>query len=618
MAAKAKTKAKKTFYVTTAIDYPNAEPHIGHAYQKVVADILARWHRLNNFDVFFLTGTDEHGKKIQETAEKAGKKPKEFVDSMASKFKDAWASLNIEPNRFIRTTDPDHEKLVQEVIKKCHKNGDIYKGEYEGLYCTGCEAYYTEKDLIDGCCPIHKRPVEKIKEESYFFALSKYEKFLLDYYKKNPSFVLPDSRRHEMTNRIKEGLKDISISRTSFTWGIPFPLDKKHIVYVWFDALFNYMSGAGKKSEYWPADIHLLGKDNGWFHAVYWPAFLKSAGYPLPKTVFIHGFLTVNGDKISKSLGNVISPRYLAEKYGADTIRYFVARNFVLGEDGDFSEQGVVERHNNELANKVGNLVSRVSALAEQHGMAKSTKSSLPAIKKLEEEVADCFSKMQIDKALNAIFAYTDQVNEFLQSSKPWETKDKKVIYEAANAVKNIAILLSPFMPQTCEQIAKVFKFKIDIKQLGKPLAISKVKKAPVLFTKIEYKPAVKADEKPNKPQAIEGIMTVGQIKYDDFAKLDLRVGTILEAKDIEGADKLYNLTVDLGSEKRTILAGIKAYYKKDELIGKQVIAIVNLEPRKMKGLESQGMLLAAGSKEENICVLISPEKKTKSGLKIS
>lgn len=607
----------KTFYVTTAIDYPNAEPHIGHAYQKVVADILTRWHKLNNFDVFFLTGTDEHGKKIQESAEKAGKTPKDFVDSMSSKFKDSWTALNIHPDRFIRTTDKDHEKLVQEVIKKCYKKGDIYKGTYEGLYCTGCEAYYTEKDLIDGLCPLHKKPVDKLKEESYFFKLSKYEKYILDLYKKQPSFVLPDVRRHEMTNRVKEGLKDLSISRTSFTWGIPFPLDKKHITYVWMDALFNYISGAGKKAEYWPADIHLLGKDNGWFHAVYWPAFLKSAGYELPKTVFIHGFLTVNGEKISKSLGNVISPKYLVEKYGADTIRYFIARNFVLGEDGDFSEKALVERHNNELANKLGNLISRVSALAEQHGIKAPKKNKLPKIKSLEIEVVDSFSKLGLDKALNAIFAHIDRVNEFLQSHKPWETKNKEDIYEAANAIKDISLLISPFIPETSEKISKIFNFDINIKQLGKPLKISKIQKAPVLFSKIEYIEKIE-NQKPNKPAKIQGIMTMSQIKYDDFAKLDLRVGTIEKAEDIDGADKLYKLQVDIGTEKRQILAGIKPYYKKEELVGKQIICIVNLEPRKMKGLESQGMLLAAGTDDKSTVVLISPEKKTQSGLKIS
>ncbi len=475
----------KKFYVTTAIDYPNAEPHIGHAYQKIVADVLARWHKLLGEDVWFLTGTDEHGKKIQEAAEKAGKTPKKFVDELSKKFKDAWKQLNIEPNRFIRTTDKDHEKLVQEAIIKCYKNGDIYLGEYEGYYCTGCEAYYTEKDLEEGCCPIHKKPITRLKEESYFFRLSKYEKFLLDLYKKDPKFVLPKERKNEMANRVKEGLKDLSISRTSFNWGIPFPLNKKHIVYVWFDALFNYISGSGKNHKYWPATIHLLGKDNGWFHAVYWPAFLKSSGYALPKTVFIHGFLTFNGQKISKSLGNAISPKILVEKYGADAIRYFVCRQFPFaeGEDGDFSEKSLVERHNNELADKLGNLISRVSALIEKYGLEKidNNLSKKIKIKKIEK----LFENLEIDKVLNEVFSFIDVCNEYIQKKKPWETHDKKVLYELADSIKIIGILLFSFMPSTSEKIAKQFGFEINYGNINSPLKISKIKKAEILFKKI-------------------------------------------------------------------------------------------------------------------------------------
>ncbi|MEK6889520.1 MAG: methionine--tRNA ligase [Nanoarchaeota archaeon] len=476
--------AKEKFYITTAIDYPNAEPHIGHAYQKIIADVLSRWNSLLGKDVWFLTGTDEHGKKIQESAEKAGKNPKQFVDEVAEKFKESWKLLNINYNRFIRTTDKDHESLVQEVIEKCNKNGDIYKGVYEGLYCIGCEAYYTEKDAVEGKCPLHNRPLEKLKEESYFFKLSKYQKYLLDLYKKNPEFVLPNERRNEMINRVKEGLKDLSISRTSFNWGIPFPLDKKHIVYVWFDALFNYVSGAGKNGKYWPADLHLLGKDNGWFHAVYWPAFLKSAGYKLPKTVFIHGFLTFNGQKISKSLGNAISPKYLVDKYGSDSVRYFICRNFVLGEDGDFDEKKLVERYNNELANKLGNLVSRVSALVEKYDLEKSKIKNLKSEDALKA-VEKYLENYEIDKALNEIFSFIDTCNIFIQDKKPWETKDKKVLYELCNAIKDASILLSPFIPETSEKISKIFNFEISLKALKEDLQISKIKKAPILFNKI-------------------------------------------------------------------------------------------------------------------------------------
>ncbi|MEK6895232.1 MAG: methionine--tRNA ligase [Nanoarchaeota archaeon] len=479
-------KTKNKFYVTTAIDYPNAEPHIGHAYQKVIADVLARWHKLLRDNVWFLTGTDEHGKKIQETAEKSGKKPRQFVDELSEKFKEAWKLLDVDYSRFIRTTDKDHEKIVQGAIKKCQDNGDIYLGVYEGLYCTACEAYYTEKDLINGCCPFHKKPVEKIKEKSYFFKLSKYQKFLLELYKKHPEFVLPKERRNEIVNRVKEGVKDLSISRTSFDWGIPFPGDKEHVIYVWFDALFNYISGAGKKLEYWPADVQLLGKDNSWFHTVYWPAFLKSAGYKLPKTVFVHGFLTFNGQKISKSLGNSISPKVLVERYGVDSVRYFICRNFVLGEDGDFSEENLVERANGELANKLGNLVSRVAALIEKYGIEKTDNKLL---KKLNLKIIENhMNKLEFDKALNEIFAFVDFCNEYVQSTQPWKSGDKKALYELSDSIKAIAILLWPFIPSSSDKIAKQFKFDIEYDNITKPLkaeGLKSFKKGEILFKKI-------------------------------------------------------------------------------------------------------------------------------------
>lgn len=465
--------AKKKFYVTTAIDYPNAEPHIGHAYQKVIADVLARWNKIQDKEVFFLTGTDEHGKKIQESAEKAGKKPKEFVDELAVKFKEAWKSLNVQYDRFIRTTDKDHEKVVQEVIKKCNENGDIYKGSYEGWYCTGCEAYYTEKDLIEGKCPLHNRPLEKLKEESYFFRLNKYQKFLLDLYKKNPEFILPKERRNEIVNRVKEGLQDLSISRTSFDWGIPFPLDKKHIVYVWFDALFNYYSATREKGKekFWPADLHLLGKDNSWFHCVYWPAFLKSVGIELPKTVYVHGFLTFNGQKISKSLGNAISPKVLVEKYGCDSVRYFLIRHIPFGEDGDFSEEALIQRHNDELANKLGNLVSRVASLIEKNGIEKCGNKLIKKLK--EKEIEKLVENYEFDKVLNEIFAFIDVCNEYVQNKKPWETGDKKVLYELKESILKIAEILSPFIPESAEKILSQFNAK-------------EIKKGEILFKKIE------------------------------------------------------------------------------------------------------------------------------------
>ncbi len=611
----------KKFYITTAIDYPNAEPHIGHAYQKIIADVLARWNKLQEKDVFFLTGTDEHGKKIQESAEKVGLNPKKFVDQVSEKFKESWKSLNIAYDRFIRTTDKDHEKIVKEAIKKCIKKGDIYLGEYEGLYCVGCEAYYTEKDAIDGKCPLHNRPLEKIKEKSYFFKLSKYQKYLLELYKNSPELILPKERRKEIINRVKDGLKDLSISRTSFDWGIPFPEDKKHVVYVWFDALFNYISGAGKKSEYWPADIQLVGKDNGWFHSVYWPAFLKSAGYKLPKSVFVHGFLTFNGQKISKSLGNVISPKTLVKEYGSDTIRYFICRNFVFGEDGDFSESALIERHNNELANKLGNLVSRVSALIENYGL-KKTKVDIHT-SNIIKDFSEHIEKYELDKALNLIFAFIDTLNEFIQKKKLWETHSKEDLYELANGIRLVSILLYPFIPETSEKIAKVFNFNISLKELNSPLKITKIKKSPILFSKID-KPTNHSTNMP-KTKAVKELAPEKPVKdnkqeisYNDFSKLDLKIGKILNVKDHPGADKLYVLEVQFGNkEKKTIVAGLKNHYKAEELKGKKAVFITNLEHREVRGIKSEGMLLAAVNDDDSHVTILTPDKDIGEGSKI-
>jgi methionyl-tRNA synthetase len=608
---------KEKFYVTTAIDYVNAEPHIGHAYQKIVADALARWNKLIGKDVLFVTGTDEHGKKVQESAEKAGVPVREFVDKNAEKFKKAWKALNIDYDRFIRTTDKDHQKVVTDFIKKCEANGDIYKGEYEGLYCTGCETYYTEKDCPDNICPLHKRPLEKIKEESYFFRLSKYEKFLLKLYKDHPEFVIPKERRNEVTNRVKEGLKDLSISRTSFDWGIPFPLDKKHVTYVWFDALINYYTATRNKGleKFWgEPTVHILGKDNTWFHTVYWPAMLESAGIDLPKTTINHGFLTFNGQKISKSLGNAISPVTLVEKYGADTVRYFCLRNFSFasGSDGDFDEASLVERHNNELANKLGNLVSRVSSLAETYGIKKCQPTLIPDYDKIKSLMED----YEVDKALNEIFAFIDKCNEYVQEKKPWETKDPEVLYDLVVAIKQITILLSPFLPETSEKISKSLGFELSFKALGEKLSDKiQIKKSPILFQKIETKTS--ASEKPNvnksgePKEIVEGVTT---IEFADFEKVKLVVAEILEAEDIAGADKLYKLTTSLGDEKRTICAGIKQFYKKEKLKGKKIIVLANLKPRMLKGIESKGMLLAASNKDHTKVSLISPDQDMEPG----
>jgi len=614
--------AKEKFYVTTAIDYVNAAPHIGHAYQKIVADVLARWNRLIEKDVLFVTGTDEHGKKVEESAKKAGfADVKKFVDSVVPKFKEAWKVLNINYDRFIRTTDEDHKKIVEEFILKCNDSGDIYKGNYSGLYCTGCEKFYTEKEAEKGICPLHNRPLEKVDEESYFFKLSNYKDFLLKLYEEHPKFIQPKIRRNEIFNRVDEGLRDLSITRTSFDWGIPFILDKKHVTYVWFDALINYYTATREKGreDFWgEPTVHLLGKDNTWFHTVYWPAMLKSAGLPLPKTTFNHGFLTFNGQKISKSLGNAISPQELVKKYGADSIRYFVCRHFPFasGGDGDFSEEALVDRHNGELVNKLGNLVSRVSGLIEKNGIEvceNSLKFNIYGVKKL-------FENFEIDKALNEIFSYIDSCNEYVQEKKPWETKNKKVLYELADSIKKISILLFPFIPSTSEKIAEKFGgWEFTLEEFEKPLGEVEVVKGENLFSRIEVEKIEDLkNEKVNKKERIDGIMTTGEINFEDWSKLDIRVAEIKKAEEIEGADKLYKFTLDVGElGERTICAGLKPHYNKENLVGKKIIYFSNLKPRKMRGIESQGMLLAASTEDHGQVVLISPEEEIANGSRV-
>lgn len=438
-----------------------------------------------------MTGTDEHGQKISRSAKAAGLTEKEFVDKISKEFKDSWKLLNIKFDRFIRTTDKDHQEKVKQFIRLIEKRGDIYRGKYKGLYCEECEAYITEKDLVNGKCQFHpNREVKKLEEETYFFKLSKYEKKLLEFYDKNKDYILPLFRRQEIINRVNEGLKDLNITRLkeNMSWGIPFPLDNNYVTYVWFDALLNYLTGIGwpndkKFRKFWPADIEILGIDNGWFHCVIWPAMLFSAGIKPAKTILINGFLTFNSQKISKSLGNVISPNYLVKKYSADSIRYYLLRNFVFGEDGDFSEQVLVERHNKELANKLGNLVSRVTSLAEKVGIQKTPNNLLKKLnlKKIEEQA----QSYEFDKALNEIFSFIDICNEYVQKNQIWETKNKGQIYELLDSIKAIAILLWPFIPETSEKIAKNLGFEIKFENINKPLLIKRVKKSEILFKKL-------------------------------------------------------------------------------------------------------------------------------------
>ena len=480
---------KEKFYVTTPIYYPSGKPHLGSAYTTIAADILARWNKLKGKDVFFLTGTDEHTKKVVKEAEKSGKKVEEFLKEITVKFKESWKKFNIDYDRFIRTSDKDHKKFVQHILNIVNKKGDIYKGVYEGYYCNDCEAYYTEREAGDLKCPIHETELDNLKEESYFFKLSEYEEKLLDFYKKNPSFISPKHRRTEIVNRVKEGLKDLSISRTNTDWGVKLPFDEKHVAYVWFDALTNYITGVGvledKKlfKKFWPADVHIIGKDILWFHSVIWPAMLMSAGIELPKVVYAHGWLTLKEKKIGKSAGNAADVNALIDKFGVDPIRYFLFKVTPFGEDGEYSEQTLIDR-NNDLANKLGNLVSRVSNLAEKNGI---TKCENRLLKKLKlKEIGNLIDNLEFDKSLNLIFQFIDICNEYIQKEKPWETKDKKILYELVDSIKVIAILLWPFISETSEKIAKQFSFEIDYDNINKPIKISKIKKGEILFKRID------------------------------------------------------------------------------------------------------------------------------------
>jgi len=454
---------KKKFYITTAIDYVNARPHIGHAFEKVIADALARWHKAKGESVFFLTGVDENAQKNVQAAEESGVPVKEFIDKNTAIFVKLCKVLSVSYNKFIRTSAKEHAKVVHEVLNKIIKKGDIYKGKYEGYYCTGCEAYITEKDLVDGKCPEHNKKPELMSEEAYFFRLSKYREKLIEFAER---YIVPESRKNEILSRLKEGLSDLCISRKNAEWGIDFPGDKKYKIYVWIDALINYISGAEEK---WPADVHVIGKGINWFHSVIWPAMLISADFKLPGKLLVHGYVNLKGQKISKSLGNVIDPIELAKKYGADSVRYSLLRGSVF-EDFDFSQDILIERYNNELANKLGNLVSRVAGLIERNGVEKT---EVKLLKKLDEKkIVKLMDNFELDKALTEIFAFIDVCNEYVQEKKPWETKDKKVLYELKEAILKISELLWPFIPESSEKIKATFSAK-------------KIKKPEILFKKI-------------------------------------------------------------------------------------------------------------------------------------
>lgn len=490
------------FYVTTPIYYVNDVPHIGHAYTTIAADILARWHRLKGEKVFFLTGLDEHGQKIEEAALKMGITPQELVNSLAPKFKETWKNLNISNDDFIRTTEERHVKVVTEIIKKIFNNGDIYKGEYEGWYCIQCESFWTDLQLIEGKCPECGREVKKIKEETYFFKLSKYQDKLLKFYDQNPDFISPETRKNEIVNRVKEGLKDVSITRTTVKWAIPFPFDENHYLYVWIDALINYISALDYPDEkfkiFWPADVELMGKEINWFHSVIWPAMLFSAGIEPPKKNFVHGWWTVDGKKMSKSVGNVVDPNKIVENYGADAFRYFLFREVPFGQDGDFSEKALVNRYNSELADALGNLLNRVLVLVEKNFDGFVPKPFESKVKRLVlnivKAVDESMENFQFHNALNDIFFLVNELNKYINDNKPWEIEDKEylsgILYALLEALRFISILIYPFTPETASkimiQLGLEKEFSFDSLKWGVLKAGTKIRRDKVLFNKIK------------------------------------------------------------------------------------------------------------------------------------